>query len=128
MNQIAFLPAKVPEIIPAMISFMRDLRRQYCTMQMKGRVNYIELAASAHKRIIAIHPFNDGNDILARLVMNNLLMRGGHSPVFFPNSEEYVQKTTKGHTDNASFIQYLEECLTMTKDLKEELSLLSKLL
>jgi Fic family protein len=37
----------------------------------------VELAALAHHRITAIHPFFDGNGRTARLVMNVLLMRAG---------------------------------------------------
>lgn len=35
----------------------------------------------AHYRLVAIHPFTDGNGRTARLVMNMLLLRGGYPPV-----------------------------------------------
>ncbi len=35
----------------------------------------------AHYRLVAIHPFADGNGRTARLVMNVLLLRGGYPPV-----------------------------------------------
>ena len=35
----------------------------------------------AHYRLVAIHPFSDGNGRTARLVMNVLLLRGGYPPV-----------------------------------------------
>ena len=37
-------------------------------------------AALAHHRLVAIHPFTDGNGRTARLVMNLLLMREGYPP------------------------------------------------
>lgn len=40
----------------------------------------IELAAVAHDRLVAIHPFIDGNGRTARLVMNLILMRAGYPP------------------------------------------------
>ncbi len=40
----------------------------------------VELAALAHHRLVAIHPFVDGNERTARLVMNLLLMRQGYPP------------------------------------------------
>jgi Fic family protein len=40
-----------------------------------------ETAFSAHGRLIEIHPFNDGNGRVARLLMNLLLMHGGYQPV-----------------------------------------------
>lgn len=38
-------------------------------------------AFDAHYRLTAIHPFSDGNGRTARLLMNLLLIRGGHPPV-----------------------------------------------
>lgn len=38
-------------------------------------------AFEAHRRLVDIHPFNDGNGRTARLLMNLLLIRAGHPPV-----------------------------------------------
>ena len=40
-----------------------------------------ETAFAAHRRLLEIHPFNDGNGRLARLLMNLVLIRGGYPPV-----------------------------------------------
>jgi Fic family protein len=40
-----------------------------------------ETAFTAHLRLVAIHPFNDGNGRTARLLMNLVLIRGGYPPV-----------------------------------------------
>ncbi len=40
----------------------------------------VVLAALAHHRLVAIHPFVDGNGRTARLVMNLLLMQAGYPP------------------------------------------------
>src|SRR5258708_29067296 len=40
-----------------------------------------ETAFSAHRRLVDIHPFNDGNGRVARLLMNLVLIRGGYPPV-----------------------------------------------
>jgi Fic family protein len=40
-----------------------------------------ETALTAHRRLVDIHPFNDGNGRTARLVMNLVLLRGGYPPV-----------------------------------------------
>ena len=40
----------------------------------------VERAALAHHRLVAIHPFIDGNGRTARLVMNLLLLRDGYPP------------------------------------------------
>jgi Fic family protein len=38
-------------------------------------------AFSAHRRLVDIHPFNDGNGRTARLLMNLIMIRGGYPPV-----------------------------------------------
>ena len=40
-----------------------------------------ETAFAAHRRLVEIHPFNDGNGRHARLLMNLVLIRGGYPPV-----------------------------------------------
>ena len=40
-----------------------------------------ETAFVAHRRLVEIHPFNDGNGRTARLLMNLVLLRGGYPPV-----------------------------------------------
>jgi len=38
-------------------------------------------AFEAHRRLVGIHPFNDGNGRAARLLMNLILIRAGYPPV-----------------------------------------------
>jgi Fic family protein len=40
-----------------------------------------ETAFSAHRRLVDIHPFNDGNGRTARLLMNLILIKGGYPPI-----------------------------------------------
>jgi len=40
-----------------------------------------DTAFEAHRRLVAIHPFNDGNGRTARLLMNLLLIRAGYPPI-----------------------------------------------
>jgi Fic family protein len=48
----------------------------------------VERAAIAHHRLVAIHPFIDGNGRTARLVMNLLLMQAGYPPTI-------IEQTTR---------------------------------
>lgn len=43
--------------------------------------NTAETAVKAHRTLVDIHPFNDGNGRTARLLMNLVLIRGGYPPV-----------------------------------------------
>ncbi len=51
-----------------------------------------DTAFMAHRRLVAIHPFNDGNGRTARLLMNLVLIRGGYPPVAVrpENRLEYI--------------------------------------
>ena len=40
-----------------------------------------ETAFTAHRQLVDIHPFNDGNGRTARLLMNLILIRGGYPPI-----------------------------------------------
>lgn len=46
----------------------------------EGAGEQVELVAVAHHRLVAIHPFLDGNGRTARLVLNLLLLRAGYPP------------------------------------------------
>ncbi len=40
-----------------------------------------ETAFTAHRRLVEIHPFEDGSGRTARLLMNLILIRGGYPPI-----------------------------------------------
>lgn len=61
-----------PEETPAL---MTDLINWYNSEEEAGRLTPIELAALFHYRYIRIHPFEDGNGRIARLMVNYILSR-----------------------------------------------------
>ena len=61
-----------PEETPAL---MTDLVNWYNEAEQEGKLLPIELAALFHYRYIRIHPFEDGNGRIARLMMNFILSR-----------------------------------------------------
>lgn len=63
-----------PEETPAL---MTDLINWYNSEEEAGRLSPIELAALFHYRYIRIHPFEDGNGRIARLMVNFILSRHG---------------------------------------------------
>ncbi len=48
---------------------------------LKASPDTPENAFTAHRRLVDIHPFNDGNGRVARLLMNLILIRGGYLPI-----------------------------------------------
>lgn len=61
-----------PEETPAL---MKDLVEWYNAEEQKAVLSPIELAAVFHYRYIRIHPFEDGNGRIARLLVNYILTR-----------------------------------------------------
>ena len=61
-----------PEETP---SLMADLVDWYNTAEKEGKLSPVELAALFHYRYIRIHPFEDGNGRIARLMVNFILTR-----------------------------------------------------
>lgn len=89
----------------------------------------IDLAAEAHHRLAAIHPFVDGNGRTARLVMNLLLMRQGYPPavILRSNRQQYYRVLASadsgrraplvnfiGRAAERSLTLYLEACEPQT--------------
>ena len=85
----------------------------------------VEQAALAHHRLVAIHPFLDGNGRTTRLVMNLLLMRNGYPPTIIlrVNRRQYYQVLARadsgdetplvnfvGRAVERSLTLYLEAC------------------
>ena len=57
------------------LSLMTDLVDWYNAAEQEGKLSPVELAALFHYRYIRIHPFEDGNGRIARLMMNFILCR-----------------------------------------------------
>lgn len=64
-----------PEETPALMS---DLVDWYNQAEAEGSLSPIDLAILFHYRYIRIHPFEDGNGRIARLMMNYILSRHGY--------------------------------------------------
>ncbi|GIK37895.1 MAG: cell division protein Fic [Chloroflexota bacterium] len=89
----------------------------------------IERAAVAHHRLVAIHPFLDGNGRTARLVMNLLLLRDGYPPtvILRANRRQYYRVLAQadaghegplvnfiGRAVERSLTLYLEACIPVS--------------
>jgi len=70
---------KVPELMNDFIQWLTTTSE-----------NPIILAAKAHYRFVAIHPFVGGNGRTARLLMNLLLMQAGYPPAIISMEERKI--------------------------------------
>lgn len=96
-----------PEETPAL---MNDLMAWYNNAISERKLHPIELAALLHYKFIRIHPFDDGNGRLARILMNLSLMKFGFPPVIIKTQkkEEYyraLQQADGG--DTSFFVDYI---------------------
>lgn len=74
-----------PEETPAM---MNDLMNWYAEKRTNETINPILFAAEFHYKFIRIHPFDDGNGRLARLLMNFILMQFGYPPAIIRTEDK----------------------------------------
>lgn len=73
-----------PEETPALMS---DLVGWYNSTVESGELSALELASLFHYRYIRIHPFEDGNGRIARLLVNFILLRAGY-PMIIVRSDD----------------------------------------
>lgn len=79
-----------PEETP---SLMTDLVDWYNEEEKRGKLSPVELAALFHYRYIRIHPFEDGNGRIARLMVNFILSRHNYPMVVVRSrkKQEYLE-------------------------------------
>ncbi|MEW5872634.1 MAG: Fic family protein [Chloroflexota bacterium] len=97
--------------------------------QAESELHPVALAALAHHKLVAIHPFIDGNGRTARLVMNLVLFRFGYPPTVIQrvNRRQYYQVLMQadnhrpaplvnfvGKAVERSLALYLEACIPRT--------------
>ena len=85
-----------PEETPAL---MTDLVKWYNKAEAEGKLTTVELAALFHYRYIRIHPFEDGNGRIARLLMNFILLRHGYPMIVIRSKKKKAYLDALGKAD-----------------------------
>lgn len=93
-NIYRFSVWKRQEETPAL---MTDLVNWYNDAEASGKYSAVELAALFHYRYIRIHPFEDGNGRIARLMVNYILARHGWPMIVVRSrkKQEYLEALHK---------------------------------
>ncbi|MDE6011691.1 MAG: Fic family protein, partial [Prevotella sp.] len=114
-----------PEETPAL---MNDLLQWYNEAEAKGKLSPIELAALFHYRYIRIHPFEDGNGRVSRLIVNYILYRHDYPMIVVKSADKDNYLTALNRCDVVvgsvpsdgahaelsqitPFVEYLSKCL-----------------
>ena len=114
-----------PEETPAL---MTDLLQWYNQAEKEGAMSPIELASLFHYRYIRIHPFEDGNGRISRLIVNYILYRHGYPMIVVKSSDKNNYLTVLNRCDIAigpipsdgahaelsqikPFVEYMSKCL-----------------
>ena len=91
-------------------SAMGDLIDWYRTKE-REREHPIIIAATFHYRFVRIHPFDDGNGRMARLLMNMVLIKHGYTVALIrqENRDEYLNQLEQADKteDLTEFISYI---------------------
>ena len=101
----------IPEEVPAK---MQELMEWFKENLESPPASIAPFLAQLHHRFILIHPFDDGNGRIARLLLNYTLIRLGYPPFVIKdrNRESYFSALQKADTGNiAALTVYLSETL-----------------
>lgn len=85
-----------PEETPAL---MKDLIEWYNQEEQAGTMTPIELASLFHYRYIRIHPFEDGNGRISRLIVNYILYRHGYPMIVVRTKDKKNYLTALSQSD-----------------------------
>jgi Fic family protein len=129
-------PADTPILMQELIEWYRS---------EEGKLHPIILASMFHYKFVRIHPFDDGNGRIARLLMNYVLLRNNLAPVIIKSNDKknYLSALHEADIQNYEpFIDYIAqqaiwsleisvkaakgERIEEPDDLEKELALLSK--
>ncbi len=96
-------PSSVPAEVQSLIACYGD-------EEEKKELHPVSLAAAFHYRFVSIHPFDDGNGRIARILMNLVLMKHGHPVVIVKtqDKENYYRALREADGDNLpAFVKYI---------------------
>lgn len=79
---------QLPELLTKFYAELRD-KNDFCTMP-ESKVTPFETACWIHAEFVGIHPFQDGNGRVSRMIMNYQLMKHDFLPVNIPFDKRIV--------------------------------------
>jgi Fic family protein len=103
-------PIKIPELMDNFFEWLHTTHE-----------NAIIISADAHLKLVLIHPFVDGNDRTARLLMNILLMQTGYPPAIISPKDRiiYINAIEKAQEKNdfSDFQEFIAKAVEHSLDI-----------
>ena len=131
-------PAETPILMHELLDWFRN-------EEEKKELSPIELSALLHYKFVCIHPFDDGNGRISRLLMNYVLYKNDFPPIIIKTDDKNSYRRALHDADSGnveSFVNYIadqliwslqlsikaakNESLEEDQDWKKELSVLIK--
>ncbi|RYU94240.1 Fic family protein [Emticicia agri] len=100
---------------------MHELMDWYYSEVDKKELRPVELAAILHYKFVLIHPFDDGNGRISRLLMNYVLLSNDLPPVIIKSADKknYLNALNQADTGNLNaFVKYIAQQLIWSLNLQ----------
>ncbi len=113
-------PIKVVDEMQALLRWLQPSSRLRLAGHGSENLHSVERAGLFHYRFVCIHPFDDGNGRMARLLMNLLLMQAGYPPCVVRNNKRRDYLQSLEHADSTgsteAFVRMLAQELIQTEE------------
>lgn len=106
-------PLETPALMGDLINWLR-------IEESSSKLHPVEIAAELHYKFVRIHPFDDGNGRISRLLMNYILLKNGFPPIIIKSSDKrrYLKSLHQADIgDIENFKNYISEQLLWSLDL-----------
>lgn len=87
---------------------MKELMDWYNENKTNSEIHPLVLASLFHFKFVAIHPFDDGNGRLARILMNLILLRNAYPVVVVKNEDKQNYYGVLSQADTNQYIPLIE--------------------
>lgn len=102
---------EIPELISSLVEWVNNNPQE---------LRPIELAALFHHKLVSIHPFDDGNGRIGRLIMNLLLIKKGYplTVVKQVDRKKYYDSLKKADAENfRPLVNFTARCVEQSLDI-----------
>jgi fido (protein-threonine AMPylation protein) len=99
---------------------MQELMEWFRSEEELSRAHPLVLAALFHYKFVRIHPFDDGNGRVSRLLMNYVLLRNNFPPIIIKSADKnnYLKALNSADAgDTEAFVRYVGEQLIWSLDI-----------